>query len=387
MESKKSDLSQIPTYTKYWKDQIAPDINSQISGYKPQLNEYGVYRTSCTNCYGDGCSSGNCSAFTTWGNCDGTAGQLYDATKTLYTPDGEDYHSRTDNCFCSTPTICSRANITECWLGNGKNGEEPTYRADWVANRQLKCTFDLNKIDTINQILTFQQKFKPNENNSDYYAIMKKFCMQQRTNCPMDPTTGKPAPSCSLINALGTDPECSACSKWFDNLNEGNTDAFIDEYCKVYPDSAECKCTLRADNEIYKKIKQYFSDTPVEDACIWTPCKGGASLFFRKTAEKHPICPSTFCQNAFNIDKVGGSVTIKDNQSYITCAAPKINDEKKLPLQEIKNPIELYKPILPAKQLVEQSKSKHHIGIAIIVVLFAIIFAIFLFSNHKKIAK
>jgi hypothetical protein len=390
IESKKSDLSKIPTYTKTWKTKphtlfqppTPPVATSIVTGVKTQNDEYGTYRPACSNCYGSACYAGECSAFTAWENCNGgPAGQLRDATGVLYTPEGSDYLSRTESCFCSAPPVCSRANIEECWLGNSSSsGEEPTYRVDWNGEKIIKCTFDLTKIDNVNQISKYIEKFKPAPSDAEYFKIMNKFCSQQRTTCPQDPTTGVNAPSCSIINATGNKPENMICRSWYDKLNPKAKDVFMDSYCLNNPTSAECKCVLRGNNPIYTTIKKYFSSAPEQDGCLWTPCKGITPLFFVPSRDVNPPCPSTFCQQQFNVSDVKGNVTIRDNQTYVQCAPPPIEGAKG---QQIVNPFQAYKP--PETQqihtVVDNSQQRRHqLGFMLIVMILIILFVAVYFS-------
>lgn len=377
IESKKNDESLIPTHNNYWNKGATPPTEV-VEGIRSQISEYGAYRASCSNCYGNACTAGNCSAFTSWGGCGGSSAPLRDATGQVYTPEGSDYLSRRESCFCSSPVLCSRANVTECWLGkSAKSGEEPTYRVDWDSNKRIRCTYDLERIDNVSQIEKFLTKFELYSDDPSLFKIMSKFCATQSTSCPFDPTTGANAPTCSLITGVGNKPENVMCRKWYETLSDENKDAFMDEYCINNTSSAECKCVLRASNPTYNAIKKYFSNVPEQDGCMWTPCKGGSPLFFVPSRDINPTCPSTFCQQSFNVSDVQGNVTIRDNQSYVQCAPPKILGQ---PGEAIVNPLKEYRPISTTKLVGDSNISatnRHRVGyiimIAIIIIGFILI--------------
>ena len=365
--------STVPTYPKIWKNKTAPTF--RVYGIKDQVSAYGTYNPECSHCNNQGCYAGECTAFTNWEQCgEKGAAQMHDATGTLYTPTGKDYTSYYEDCYCSTKPICSRVNIEECWLGNDVDGEEPTYRADWQGDRKLKCTYDLGKINTLSQIYAFRDKFKPDANDESYFQIMSNFANIQSKECFVDPTTQLQINTCSRITATSKDPNAQICKVWFEGLDAAHKNAFISQYCSENQQSVECKCELRAYNPVFQNVKKYFSDA-VEDACIFVPCKGGSPAFLVNARDANPKCPTTLCQDVYNVT-AGGSVVIQNNQNYLSCAPPAPPDE---PDKPVIHPIPI-EPMIPTPEPIISQPPNYRkiIGIAILVLLLILIIFLFL---------
>lgn len=314
-------LDVIPTNTRVW-EKKSSDFQ-RVTGEKTQQEVYGKWKTSCTNCSGDSCSSGNCSAFTSWAACSGSTGQVVDANGEIYTPSGGgDAQFGTENCYCSSPTICSRANIEECWLGFDSNNQEPTFRADWNGSKRLKCTFDLSKIDNISQIGKYVEKFNPDPNDKSYFEIMKKFCTSQSKKCGMDPVTRTPISTCSLIKSTEGTESVDKCRLWFEGLNSANRDAFIGGYCgdEKTRSNVECQCENRIYSDDYKEFENVSTNFG-SDACTWVPCKN-TNIYFVKDELRKQTCPVNVCQNVYDIQKIGGNVSFNGNTNNLVCTFP-----------------------------------------------------------------
>lgn len=384
-----------------WKVKKVPSNLDIVTGIMSQATSFGTYNPECSQCNGSGCYAGECSAFTNYDHCwDGAAAQMKDANGTVYNPEGKDYTAYFENCFCSTKPICSRPNVKSCFLGKSSNGEEPTYRADWSSKEDpsshekdqkhlLKCTYDITKIDTADQVFKYRQLFgNYKDNDPEYDRIMRKFCTSQSDNCPLDPTTGLESKKCSLVTSSSNDPGSQLCKVWYDKLNSGNKDSFIDLICngKDTADNVECKCVNRANYESYKELLQVtdsVKDTDISgsgaiipDSCWYLPCKSNHPAFLRKSGDDNPKCPSNFCQAIYNVQGTGGNVTIANNQSYMSCPIKDSDDNTEHvpdpePLPDIKPPEPV--PPTPAKTV----HTRKYLGMVIIVLLLLVSIILF----------
>lgn len=334
-----STKGNIPDNPKIWKDKIPPDkdylhynyLINPTDNLKPNL----VYNNNCSNCNGDGCSAFRCSAATRWEPCNiGPPAQLYDATGQVYTPEGHEDMQMFQSCeaTCPSKTLCYRPDIEACYLGPDSNGEEPTYRVDWAddchltdnpALKCIKCTYDMTKITEAEQIKNYIKMFKPSPNDPQFYELMLHFSSLQTKSCLNDPTTGGKISSCSLVTATAEDPRTILSKEWFNGLNDNLKDAFISTYCTndSLKANAECKCENRYDLPEFVQSKKYISD-PIQDGCIFVPCKGSPA-FLVNSRDRQPTCPEAFCQIAYNITDVQGSVIIENNKNYLACSVNK----------------------------------------------------------------
>lgn len=247
---------------------------------------------------------------------------IIDATGRPYLPTGgNDYSTTVQKCGCYNQPVCSALNITECFLGKDPITQfDPTYRVDWSGEREIMCTYDLDKFTTYEQIFNFKNKFNPDPDNDNWFNLMSDFCSKTTNKCLTDPTTGKRITECSYVTATSGTSEVKFCQAWFASLPDDKKDLFIEFVCSKNPSRAECKCEMRANDPVYNKLSKYFTDA-VEDACVYIPCKRATPAFLVNSKDSKPSCPSVLCQNVYNIDAVGNA-TISENQSYLACTAP-----------------------------------------------------------------
>lgn len=367
-----------PYQTKFWKSKQAP--TSVVYGEMNQVSDYNLWNPECSACHGDGCGCGKCSAFTSWRNCGDTpAAPMFDATGQEYIPEGKDYTSFRKTCCATCPDrpMCSRPNILSCYLGEGSEGEEPTFRADWSGDKKLKCTYDLTKIDTLNQVMAYKEKFNPDP-NSDYswFQIMSNFASQPSSSCLVDPTEDKQIKNCCRITATFQDQNAQLARFWYENLNNQNRDAFIAQYCGKNPNNVECKCELRANDPKYQEIKKYITTSqPISDKCIYVPCKGGTPAFFVNSVDENAACPSQLCQIVYNLSDVGGEVVIQNNQNYLTCKLQ--SDSNYTP-----DPIPVVKPD-PTKEPIVQKPNQQDYNKTIAYILIIVLVCIILYFLIK----
>lgn len=343
----------------WWGNNAQPPVN-KVFGTQNQKNSGDLYGPPCTGCSGQGCSAFNCSIGTTWTDCTSLrAAPKIDATGQTYNPDGKDFTDHYETCAftCPSKPICGSLNLPECFLGKSSQGIEPTYRADWGPLRMIKCTYDLDKIDTLDQIFKYRELYNPQPGDQSWFDIMSKFCAAQSTNCYKDPTTGETIKSCSMVTNNMSDRGSMLCKNWYQQLPGPMRDAFIQYICTLYPNNPECKCELRAYNETFQKLSKYFSSA-VEDACVWVPCKGSSPAFLVNSRDSNPKCPTTLCQVIYDVHDVQGNVEIKNNQNWLACKPPEKdpNTGEIIPHPPIEPPEPPSIPVSPSSPLTMSQK-------------------------------
>lgn len=217
------------------------------------------------------------------------------------------------NCEWPDPKLCD--------IGKGPKGEDPlTYGpglgATWdKVAPNLKCTYDLDKIITQNQIDSYIQKFGHND------QVMQKFCGQiQKKHCPIDPATNKEMLECTRVTQ--TSAASTTCKNWFNNelvTKPGIRDAFISSVCgdPKHPDLAECKCADRGLDDIYNMVTK---GQEFNDGCWFSPCKTTSHNLISSDMLS-PTCPDEVCQQVLQVVDAN-SVDIKDITSSISCPPP-----------------------------------------------------------------
>lgn len=398
----------IPSYKKIWSDKTAPDAINTVYGIMSQVQQYATYNPECSQCNGQGCDLGECSAFTDYDHCSsGGAGKLVDATGIEYTPTGHDYTSYVQSCACSSKPICSRANIESCWLGPGSSGEEPTYRADWSnmtdplqgahktdIKTKLKCSYDINKIDKLGQIYTYNKLFNPDPNDPSYYEIMRKYCSKESTQCLIDPITNKSVSECSKVTASLKDPDAQVCRLWYNGLNDTNRDSFIDYVCQD-DSKTECKCAKRGFSEDYKAFQEAVrnkikssSENIIPDSCWYMPCKSNDPVYLVGSSDIHNStnCPKTICQTIYNVDGTIGNVTIENNKNYIACVPPKKDEEPDKPAKPAEEIVPKEPVVIPPiiHDNVTKVNNRPDIGWIVIAIISLLSIVVILYNPNKK---
>lgn len=384
----------IPGNDAMWKNPVAPLDKDIVTGTKDQRDGFATYRPECSHCNSGGCDAFECSAFTKWEPCEKNTGQMTDATGTLYTPTGRDYTESYTNCYCSTKPVCSRPNIKECWLGPGSGGDEPTFRANWSEKyadasttkdprRKLECSYDITKIDTVDQISKYISLFKPDPNDEEYGRIMRQFCSVQSKQCLLDPQTNTRIKSCSRVTANTSDPSSSFCRYWFEGLNDQSRDALINNICANPSNerNPECRCYNRLNDPKYINIVDLLDDagTKVQDSCFYLPCKKNTPAYLVDSKNLNPYCPQNICQNIIDAQKAAGNVNIASNQLVLNC---KFSSNENIPHEQLPDLPDIKAPF---PSLIDSADNqKRIIGTIIICVLFAMVLLLVLLSSRNK---
>ena len=288
------------------------------------INGFVVQKSTKTH-YGTGqpCSCGTCTAFTTRRDCGRTDGM----------PDWN--YSHESCCFtCPNRENCAKPDSSECDIGTDSHKRDPLSRVTWNGRGpNLKCIFDVNKINTLDQIDKFKQKFGT---TGDYNAIIANYCQQSSDTCVIDPDTGKNMTKCSRLKSTGKDGEL--CRGWFNQQAKGVQDTVVQNYCAVN-NTSDCKCVNRSLNEVYRSLKV---GKVINDGCWFTPCANSQS-YLQTVEVENPTCPSNFCDVIYNIIK-DRDVKIDNIKNDVNCV---FKPEPPKPPQPTPTPTPAPKPPQP----------------------------------------
>lgn len=241
----------------------------------------------------DYCACGVCSIFTNVRDCDEPNG-IKDF-KLVGDPD-----SSCCGGLCQTQPVCSRADPLTCSIGLGINGENPLIKYGWDKTApNLSCSFDLDKINTRDQIVSFNNKFGMNNDVEAHY------CTQKVTTC-------RPGiKECSRIFSVGEGS--TECAKWFGQLSSDLKDVTMNSYCRQH-NTQECKCVNRFDEKTYKAMKGYKS---FNDGCWYAPCVDEEKNFIPEHL-RNPTCPDKICQQLYEFIN-DQNITIDNVKDDISC--------------------------------------------------------------------
>jgi hypothetical protein len=267
-------------------------MTSIINGFTIQKSTKKSYDT------GQPCDCGTCTAFTSNRPCGQTDGM-------------DDWNYGHENCCftCPVKKQCTKPDAEECTIGVDSHKRDPLSRVTWNGKGpNLKCIFDINKINTLDQLDNFKQKFGI---HGDYDALIANYCQQSSDTCVVDPETGKNMAKCSRLKSTSKDGEL--CRGWFNQQSKGVQDTVVQNYCAVN-NTPDCKCVNRAQNEVYRSLKV---GKVINDGCWFTPCANSQS-YLQTTEIENPTCPSNFCDVIYNIIK-DRDVTIDNVKNDVNC--------------------------------------------------------------------
>jgi hypothetical protein len=267
-------------------------MTSIINGFTIQKSTKTEYDT------GQPCDCFSCTAFTTDRRC----GQ---------TDNMDDWQFGQEACCftCPNKRHCAKPDPSECNIGTDSHKRDPLTRVTWNGRGpNLRCIFDLNKINTLEQIDNFKQQFGT---TGDYNNIIANYCQQSSDTCVIDPDTGKNMPKCSRLKSTGKDGEL--CRGWFNQQAKPVQDTVVQNYCAVN-NTPDCKCVNRAQNDVYRSLK---IGKVINDGCWFTPCANPQS-YLQTTEVENPSCPDNFCDVIYNIIK-DRDVTIDNIKNDVNC--------------------------------------------------------------------
>lgn len=208
---------------------------------------------------------------------------------------------------CPEQNLCLKPDKNECNIGLDSKGNDPLFDVEWDEKApKLKCVYDLDNIDKIDQIEIYKSKF-PNNHNVD--TIIGSFCGKRTSsNCPKE-LNGE----CSRYLSLGDDGKL--CRLWLADQSESRQDALMRDYC-LHNDTEDCKCIKRNSDPSYNKIKalgNYFSDN-----CWYRPCSNSESVYLVPNKVSEHTCATNVCQQIIDAH-ADGDVDISNNINQINC--------------------------------------------------------------------
>lgn len=241
----------------------------------------------------DYCSCGYCSIFTGKREC-GLSNGVQDWELV------DDPDAKCCGGLCNKQPVCVRPDPLSCTIGLGPNKENPLLEATWDGTApNLKCTFDLDKIVTKDQVDKFKAKFGLNNDVEAHY------CTQKVTTCPDGER------ECSRIFSTGEGS--TECRTWFDAQPSEAKDAIMHNYC-IRHNTSDCRCVNRSIADSYRAMKGAKS---INDGCWFIPCANPSKHFVPSHLVK-PTCPDKICQQLFDFMNVE-KINISDVKNDINC--------------------------------------------------------------------
>ncbi|NP_078745.1 Membrane (myristylated) protein [Lymphocystis disease virus 1] len=226
------------------------------------------------------CTCGSCSAFTARKTCSENEFLM-------------DYVSCCKG-FCTSQPKCLEISEQDCDIGNSMEGKTPLLSVARVqATNNIQCKYDLTKINTLNQVMRYTEKF----GKSDILA--ERYCMQRTKN--------------NMSRTSETDNNW--CSIWLNNASTTVKDLAVKNYCKKNSDSTDCQCINRYLDPAYQKLKMIKN---FSDACWYVPCSSNP-LQLKPSNLENPVCPTSYCQSIVQVLQAN-NVSIKDVSEKINCS-------------------------------------------------------------------
>jgi hypothetical protein len=240
--------------------------------------------------------------------------QTFTCNKTVdcgFTKGIRDQRIKTVECgstgFCPPQLLCAAPDKLECTIGVNTDGEDPLIEFGWDERApNLKCVFDLSKINTLDQLDQYRQKFGDSQYTD---TVNSEFCEQKVHTCSADLKRG----GCSRLRSLGADGEF--CRTWLATLTPDRSDAVLQSYCLKHT-TDDCKCINRLSDDDYRKAKAI---APFSDHCWYLPCTESESVYLvphhlRENAE----CAHNICQQIIEISNAR-DVNLNDVKNSINC--------------------------------------------------------------------
>lgn len=270
---------------------------STYSGTLKQTSKKNQYDRSTEQ----GCACGTCTVFTEALDCS--------AQKNGIT----DWRVDIKSCcsgFCTPVSICVPPDEEECFLGLNDNNENPFETAAWDGVAPLlKCLYTASKMNSLNVIQSYRQKFG---DTPDYNRMMEILCVQESTDCINDPFLNVPMPRCANLNA--NNATGNVCRSWFSVQPDNVKDIIVRNYCFRFPNNNDCKCINRFLDENYTFSKRF---SPFNDGCWYTPCV--TDRYLKLTNLRNPVCPVNTCQVIFD-NLRNNSVSIDRVKNTLNCS-------------------------------------------------------------------
>lgn len=246
--------------------------------------------------------------------CDPWVFYCYNTVPCGYTGGVQDLKIGESACprLCPNQNICLQPDREECTIGLSSTGKDPLLSVTWDERApNLKCIYDLNNIDTADQLRVYNTKFPTTQNLN---TIMSAFCGEKHvsTTC----ATGLNE-QCSRF--LARDEEGRLCRDWLATLSNDRQDMVMRDYC-LSNDTIDCKCINRSTDSEYNKLKSignYFSDN-----CWYKPCTNSSSIYLVPTNLSSKTCATNVCQQIIEAH-TNGNIDIEGNTTQIDCTFSK----------------------------------------------------------------
>lgn len=134
--------------------------------------------------------------------------------------------------------------------------------------------------------------------------------------CLPDPVTPwVPRPVCFPSNEGGFSDLARMCEDYLRDADPEQRDARFKLACGLYPDTAECKCIERAQQQGYQEVAKLPRFAAVRPACFWAPCKARGNFVLEK--DRAYGCAGTNCANAAEFKNVESSVLENVRQNML----------------------------------------------------------------------
>jgi hypothetical protein len=166
-------------------------------------------------------------------------------------------------------------------------------------------------------------------------------------------------------------------------------DAFR-QYCTEYPDSYDCQCFVREQDEVYRRSKDALGGAAVNDVCWYKPCAYQTNIFVPSQLSNVQVnCPSV-CANVIIAADVGGSIDINNvsinNQCFQAAKIETINTSDPANPAIITNTPMIVNPTTITTNPQKQQESQNIISIIVlcVVVFVLILFVIVIIGSRRS---
>ncbi len=225
------------------------------------------------------CKCGSCTAFTTRRTCDENESLI-------------DYVSCCGG-LCTSQPLCLPPSKKDCDIGKSSKGEDPLTSVSKISTDHIKCKYDLSKIDTLNQTLNYFDKFGKSD------SIAENYCMK---------------PTKNNLSRASDSNDNNWCSIWLGKTDSITKTLAVNNYCKKYKESSDCRCINRASDPVYQKLK---GSKNFSDACWYVPCASDP-VQLKSSDLEQLVCPTSYCQSIVQVMQAR-DVSVKDVSGKINC--------------------------------------------------------------------
>lgn len=259
------------------------------------------------------------------------------------------------NTGCVGQNLCLKPDPAEGDIGLSSSGLNPLIDISWdLVPYNIKCSYDLDRIDNELQINAIKNKF-PSE---QFNHIMRAFCTQKSTSCLIGRT------ECSRLTANDTSGEM--CREWLGSISTELQDSVKREYC-IKNNTDDCKCINRSRQSDFNELKNGMNAQTLSSArCWYKPCDDNSNILL--DSEQKQECRANICQNIIEAH-ASGNIDINNNTSSLNCnfTAKQIDDAN----EERKS--KMSKPIPPPKTLLSFLSDNK------VIIMFIVVIVILLF--------